>query len=136
MNIVDQFIKQFNLAIVNGWDKIYVLVDVHGTILDKNDNFFEGAIPCLQILSKLKSVVLILWTASSENQINNLFEAFKKYDINFRYVNENPEVNYKDQDHDFVSKIYCNVGIDDKFGFNPTEWQELYLYLQKFRHIH
>lgn len=132
MNIVEQFKKQFDLAVINGWDKIYVLIDLHGTIFDKDDQFFDGAKKCLYILSQLKGVSLILWTATSKCKIPKILDYFRSCNISFDYVNENPEIHYTDENHDFIAKIYCNVGIDDKFGFDPEEWKELHRYLLRF----
>ena len=42
--------------------------------------------------------------------------------IHFDYINENPEVG-NSSFQDFSVKLYFNVGIDDKFGFDPgTDW--------------
>ena len=43
--------------------------------------------------------------------------------VKFDYVNSNPEVGATDI-LDPSEKLYFNVGIDDKFGFEPdTDWK-------------
>ena len=42
--------------------------------------------------------------------------------IRFDFVNDNPEVGNTPLS-DFEAKLYYNVGIDDKFGFEPeVDW--------------
>ena len=47
---------------------------------------------------------------------------FAEEGIHFDYANENPEVG-NTSFQNFEVKLYFNVGIDDKFGFEPeTDW--------------
>ena len=59
-------------------------------------------------------------------------------DIHFDYVNENPEIHALSSDpksSDFSDKFYFNVGIDDKFGFDPeNDWVDLYDFLTRNSH--
>ncbi len=60
------------------------------------------------------------------------------YGIKFDYVNENPEIHALSSDpksSDFSDKFYFNVGIDDKFGFDPeSDWVDLYDFLTRNSH--
>lgn len=135
MNIVKAFSKAFEQKDSRGWDKIYVLVDVHGTIMQgvhqKNELhlWYTWALPVLKTLSDMDGVCLIMWTGSHESSIQATLSELAKRGIRFDYVNENPEA----EDNEFycgAGKIYFNVGIDDRFGFEPeSDWLELYKYL-------
>jgi hypothetical protein len=78
---------------------------------------------------------LILWTSSSEYAIFDYKIVFERNNIKFDYVNCNPEVERQSTDPetlDLSSKYYFNIGIDDKFGFEPeTDWKLIYDYLTK-----
>ena len=53
-------------------------------------------------------------------------------DIHFDYANENPEVG-NTSFQNFEVKLYFNVGIDDKFGFEPeTDWVKVIEVLGRF----
>ena len=52
--------------------------------------------------------------------------------IRFDYANENPEVG-KTSFQNFEVKLYFNVGIDDKFGFEAeTDWVKVIEVLGRF----
>ena len=105
------------------WEKIYVLVDIHNTIFrpsyHKNETYqwFNGAKEALQFLSRNKKTCLILWTSSHEDRVKKYLRVFEDNGIHFDYVNENPEVGNNDIGN-FDKKLYFNIGIDDKFGFD------------------
>ena len=141
MNIIKAFDSAFKRAQAKHWDYIYVLVDVHGTIFtpsylnEEKYEFYPYAKEVLQILSKDPKIKLILWTSSSEYAIFDYKIVFERNNIKFDYVNCNPEVERQPTDPktlDLSSKYYFNVGIDDKFGFEPeTDWKTIYEYLTK-----
>ena len=114
------------------WEKIYVLIDIHNTIFrpsyhkDETYQWFIGAKEALQFLSKNKKICLILWTSSHESSVKKYMEVFEKNGIHFDYVNENPEVK-NDDIGNFDKKLYFNIGIDDKFGFDAEngDWISL-----------
>ena len=115
------------------WDKIYVLVDIHNTIFrpsyrnEEKYYWFDGALKALQYMTKCKQICLILWTSSHEESIRKYIDVFEENGIHFDYVNENPEV-VNDDLGCYDGKLYFNVGIDDKFGFNAEsgDWEILY----------
>ena len=133
---VEAFKNAFQRMAERDWDRIYVVIDVHETILEPNyggvsDQFYPFAKEVLQELSKRKDIILIMWTCSSEKD-RNLYDAFfKGHDINFNYINENPEVSEKTTWGDFETKMYANVLMDDKANpFVKDEWEELLNYLK------
>lgn len=116
------------------WDNVYILVDIHGTVLKpswsntkESFEYYDYAKESLRVLSKIPNVVLILWSSSYYSKLLLYQEKFKKDEINFRYINENPEVTNGDYTC-FDIKPYCDLGIDDKFGFSPESWEDIYKY--------
>ncbi len=115
-----------------GWEKTYWAIDIHGTILKPNykrneisREFYPHAIEVLQLLSKQKDIVKILYTCSYPHEIEQYLEYFAKYDIHFDHVNKNPEV--VDGGYGcYNNKFYFNVLMDDKAGFDgETDWAEI-----------
>ena len=113
------------------WDKIYILVDIHNTIFkpsyraEETFEWFDGAKEALQYLTKSNKVCLILWTSSHTDKIEMYQKVFNENGIHFDYVNENPEV-INDDLGNFDGKLYFNIGIDDKFGFDAENGQWKY----------
>lgn len=119
------------------WDKIYILVDIHNTVFrpsyhkEETYEWFVGAKEALQYMSSNDKLCLILWTSSHKENIDKYIEVFKANCIKFDYINENPEVENDDLCN-FDGKLYFNIGIDDKFGFDGDngDWFSL---LKKMR---
>lgn len=142
MNIVKAFDSAFVRAKAKNWDYIYILVDVHGTIFvpsylnKENYEFYPYAKEALQILSKDPNIKLILWTSSTNQAVLDYEVVFNRNEIYFDHLNCNPEVERQPTDPetlDLSSKYYFNIGIDDKFGFEPeTDWKTIYEYLRYF----
>ena len=141
MNIIKAFDSAFKRAKAKHWDYIYILVDVHGTIftpsyLNKEKyEFYPYAKEALQLLSKDPNIKLILWTSSTFEAAMDYGFVLNRDKIYFDYLNCNPEVEKQETDPetlDLSSKYYFNIGIDDKFGFEPeTDWKRIYDYLTK-----
>lgn len=132
--IVKQFIKQFEVSSKKGWDKIYVGVDLHETVLKPSwtatldKEFYNDAKETLLLMSKSKNICLILWSCSLKELNQKYSEYFRENGIIFDYINENPEVTSTEY-ADFDTKLYFNVGLDDKFGFDIDEdWPALLEY--------
>lgn len=120
------------LAKAKGWDKTYWAFDIHGTILKPtfktrvvSTEFYPYAKEALQEISKMKSVVRILYTCSYPDEIVLYLKFFESHGIQFDYVNENPEVSAGAYGH-YDRKFYFNILFEDKAGFDPlTEWQNV-----------
>ena len=111
-----------------GWDKIYVIVDIHDTILracyekEETYDYYPFAKEALQLMTTRDDICMILWSSCYEEQLVEYRDHFANNGIHFDYINENPEVG-KTSFQDFEVKLYFNVGIDDKFGFEAeTDW--------------
>lgn len=72
-----------------------------------------------------------MWTCSNHRHVVIYNEIFKQLGINFDYTNENPEVDHKEASGDYSVKLYANVIMDDKGGFEPdVDWDDLHEYLK------
>ena len=142
-NIIKSFENAFNRSQDKNWDRIYVMVDLHGTIFkpcyhnEEKFEYYPLAKETLQLMTKfhkgLFDIELILWTSSTEESLKPYIKKFQNDFIWFSYINENPDIVAQSTDpksSTFVDKFYFNVGLDDKFGFDPEhDWAEIYRYL-------
>ena len=143
-SIIKAFSNGYNRMVEKSWDHIYILIDIHGTVFKpsyhnkETYDFYKFAKETLQELSKYDFFKLIMWTSSNKDTINDFIRVFNENDIHFDYVNENPEIHALSSDpksSDFSDKFYFNVGIDDKFGFDPEEdWIDLYDFITRNFH--
>ncbi len=131
MSIFYAFEKAFQRKLEKGWEKIYVVVDIHDTILracyDKAEvyDYFPYAKEALQIMSYRDDICLILWSGSPLEVLETYRDRFAADGIRFEYINENPEVS-NSAFQNFDKKLYFNVGIDDRFGFDPeSDWEQV-----------
>ena len=134
MNIVRSFETAFKRMKEKGWDKIYILVDIHDTVFeatyskDEYYRWFPYAKEALHLMSINPRISLILWSSSYTDAIEKYINTFEKSKIHFDMVNVNKET----EDNElscFAQKTYFNVGIDDKFGFDArVDWEMIYHY--------
>ena len=131
MSLVGNIREQFEAAKKKGWDKIFFAFDIHSTIIRPNyevgnipTEFYPLAKETLQEISDREDVDLIIYTCSWPKEIEEYLKYFESHGINFKYVNENPEV--KNQGYGFYDKkFYFNVLIEDKAGFNAEkDWDK------------
>ena len=126
------FDKAFAAYKERGWEHIYVAIDVHNTLVwptydeDLELQFYPGALQALRLMKEEfgDTFKFIMWTSTTPEYIEKYKEYFAKYGLYFDYVNENPEVVADNQSAvtaDFSRKFYFNIGLDDKFGFDPIE---------------
>ena len=128
MSIIKSFSEALKQKDERGWEKLYVLVDIHNTIFkpcyhnEETFDWFPDALEVLQYLTKDTRFDLILWTSSYQDKIKMYLEEFEKHNIKFNMININTEVESDDLGC-FEKKTYYNIGIDDKFGFDAmTDW--------------
>ena len=129
MNLKKAFDAAFTRMREKNWEKIYVAVDIHDTILracyddEEMYDYFPFAKDALRTISLRKDICLILWSSCHREKLMEYSSHFLDDGIRFDYINENPEV---DNTHlqNFDEKLYMNVGLDDKFGFDAeTDWE-------------
>jgi hypothetical protein len=136
--IIKAIEKSFSEAKRKGWDKTFWAIDIHGTIIKPNyqagnipKEFYPFAKETLQLISKRSDVCLILYTCSHPWEIVEYNKMFSENEINFKYVNENPEVETDPQGYgNYEKKMYFNVLFEDKAGFDPADWQRIYNFLE------
>lgn len=135
------FRKRFAYARRKQWDKIYVLVDIHDTVIESNydkenipNRFYEFAEDCLRKMSDSPDFCLILWTCSHMNEIGKYIKLFADRGIRFDYVNENPEVMTQQNGYGcYDSKMFADVILDDKAGFEPeSDWPAIRQFLDDY----
>lgn len=133
-SIIRAIEKAFEVMKRKGYDKLYFYFDIHETILypDYNNTdpikFYPYAKEVLQYLSKRSDIVLGLYTCSYPEEIERYQKVFRMNEINFKYVNNNPEA-ANTYFGCFDHKHYTNVLFDDKAGFYPEdEWFEVWEY--------
>ncbi len=136
MSILNSILtNHFELKKKRNWDRTFWAFDIHGTILRPNytygntpDDFYPMAKETLQLISKMPDVVMFLYTCSHPHEIEEYLTLFKSFNIDFKYVNENPEVKTEENGYgNYSKKPYMNVLFEDKAGFDPeTEWQVVY----------
>lgn len=132
------FDTAFQTKARRGWEKIFVIVDIHETILlptwseQRSNEYYPMAKESLQLLTEMDDVCLIQWSSSSGTNNFMYKSEFAKDNIHMDYINDNPEVPSTEY-ADFDSKLYMNVIMDDKAGFEPSDWIELHSYLLKLK---
>ena len=131
MSIKTAFEAALKKKTAKNWEKIYVLVDIHDTILkacyenEETYEYFPQAKKALRMLSERPDICLILWSGCYPDKLESYMRRFEVDGIHFDYANRNPEVSNTPLSC-FDDKLYFNVGIDDKFGFDPaTDWAEV-----------
>ena len=139
MNIINVFENAFMRMSEKQWDCIYILIDLHGTIFtpaynsEEKYEFYPYAKETLQLLSKRREIKLIIWSSTSDTYYKDYLTVLNNNNIFPDYFNENPEVvrQYDDPKQvSFDKKFYYNIGIDDRFGFEPQkDWKELYTFI-------
>ena len=122
----------------NGYEYIYILIDIHNTILvpsfEKEETFqyYKNAKKALQMLSNCQFIKLIMWTSTYQDKIDMYLKHFNQNGIHFDFVNENP-IMKNISFGCFDTKFFYDIGIDDKFGFEPeNDWELIIETVQKF----
>lgn len=134
MSLINYIKKLYKEKEEKKYDTIYIMVDIHNTILKPTFNkkekfeYFPYAKETLQILSNRNDVKLIMWSSCYSDRLDLYLNHFRENGIKFNFINCNPE--YKNLSFAcFDTKFYYDVGIDDKFGFDAeNDWETLFLF--------
>jgi len=135
----DAFVTAYEEMGKKGWPEFFVFCDIHGTIVKPNyevqvpKEFYEDAEETLRMMSERSDMIINLYTCSHQHQTDEYLKYFKSKGINFKFVNENPDV--KDNKYgNFTGKPYMNVLLEDKAGFDPkVDWKILRKYMSKLK---
>ena len=124
------------------WYETYWVFDIHDTILRSNhdlnkklkdEDFYPYAKETLQLLTSMPHVRLIMWTSSYPHEIADIIRLFKENSISFNFFSENPDISSNKGNFGYYEdKFYFNVMFENKAGFDPGEWREIYDYLVEF----
>ena len=124
--------RAFETAKDRLWNKIYWAIDLHDTIVRINQencditkiDYFPLAKEVLQYLTKRRDFCLILNSSTKTKDLNKWLKLLQKDGIKFDYINCNPEIVGSDcSTANFSEKLYCNILLDDKAGFEGnTDW--------------
>ena len=129
--------EMFEHAEKKQWFETYFAIDLHGTVSQpdyrkdsKEIIFYPYAKETLQLLTKREDIILIMFSSSYPEEIEIYKKQLLDESIVFNYINKNPEVSdSKGSFGYYEDKLYFNVLMDDKAGFEPhTDWKFLYDY--------
>ena len=136
MNIQRVFGKALVDLEERGWSHLYVVLDLHGTVIEptwRKDGaikFYPDTLEALKMLSDDKRFNLIVWTSAYANDIQKVVDELEKHGIRIDQINGN-SLEKSTELQDFSRKFYFNIGIDDRFGFEPeTDWRKVIDFLK------
>lgn len=120
-----------------GRKSVYLAVDIHDTIArsnyaDEMPEVIETAMDALRKLNEFPEIVLILFSSSYNHE--QYISYFIHHGVRFKYFNENPEV-CDTKTGDFSKKFFYNVLIDDKAGFELSDWDVVVNSITKHRGV-
>src|ERR1044071_4809097 len=101
--------RTFKLKAERNWDTLYVMVDLHGTLIKpgKDIEFYPGAVEVIKWFNKHPYFKVILWTSSYRSEIDNFLKVCDIVGVSFDLINRNP-----------LEKNTNTVCFDQKFYFN------------------
>lgn len=139
MDLKRAILKAYLTAQQRGWDTIYVMVDAHDTLCDSNYRdasapFYPNAIEALRKICSFPEIYLILWTSCYPSEGPKYTDRLAAEGVYFRGLNETLVENTKTGD--FTKKPYFSILIDDKAGFDPSTWNEVYQTLNQARLVY
>jgi len=127
MDLINAISNAYCKAHDRKWNKIYILLDIHGTIAESNyDNkkivFYRHAITALRIC-KFKEIRIIIWSSCYPKDIKKYVRMLKRQGVRVDAVNRSMEKN--NRTGDFRKKPYFSIIIDDKAGFDHNDWHRV-----------
>lgn len=136
MSALKAFVNANRRKDQRGWDTLYILLDIHGTVMKPNwdgvaEEFYPLAIEALQEISKDPTYKIIMWTCSRPDDREHYKKLLNDRKIEIYAVNSNPDTEGVLDWGDYSQKLYCNILLDDKSGFDPyTDWVEILDYVK------
>lgn len=130
MSLVRAIKRAYSVMAERNWDTVYWAVDLHGTVITSNyesgtyEYISEEAKLALKAISNLPETKLILWSSMHLADQFNITALFKQDGIDVTWFNRNPEA-ANTPTGCFDQKFYFSVLVDDKAGFDPSEWAEV-----------
>lgn len=130
MSLLRAINRAYNVMKERNWDTVYWAVDLHGTVIESNyesgtySYISEDAKEALRAISALPETKLILWSSMNGFDQANIMALFKSDGINVDWFNQNPAIENTGTGC-FDQKFYFSVLVDDKAGFDPSDWAEV-----------
>ena len=126
--------RAFQTKKERGWQKLYVVVDAHGTLIKPYHTCVEiypHAVEVMRWFNNRHDISTILWTSSHSIEIESILAVCEKANFYFNSINVNPREPNSDRAC-FDQKFYFNILLDDKAGFEPeTDWELIKLELMR-----
>ena len=138
--IKDAICRAFEKKRIRGWEKyprLFIAIDLHDVIIpgtytlnNEGRKLYPFADSVLKWMTNRTDICMILYTSSHPKSIEDILFWLGEKGIVFDYVNENPECPNTEL-CDFKKKMYFDVLLEDKAGFNGKEdWIEIMSTLQ------
>lgn len=139
MSLQKSIEETFRLKKEKSWDKLYIAIDLHGTIIVPGRHIklqvYPEAERGLKYLSTIDYISLILFTSTKIEQLEEFYIWCMHNDIKFLALNENPECALVSKDGDYTKKFYYNILLDDRAGFDyVTDWDILIDTIERLTH--
>lgn len=138
MSLLKAIDRAYRVSQERGWDKVYWSLDLHGTVLEGTYvpgeyKWISPEIPeILRKISEFDETHIILWTSMYDEEILRVVRMFAQAGISIYATNANPgERNTKTGCFDH--KFYTSLIVDDKAGFDPADWDQVYRGLLHYR---
>jgi len=135
-SIINVIAHQHEKQMKNHWYESYWMIDMHGVVTIPNYEIEEIQInypplakECMQLLTKRNDIRLILFTSSYPDQTHRYVSGLAEDGIKFNYINENPEIRSYEDFGFYETKPYFDVFLDDKAGFEYSDWYAIYGFL-------
>lgn len=131
LSILKAIDRAYRVSQERKYDRIYWSLDLHGTVLHGNylANTYEWISPeipgLLRKLSEFDETHFILWSSLHPEEIPNVLRFFHDAGIHVFAVNGNP-LEGNTQTGNFDAKFYTSIIVDDKAGFDPADWDQVY----------
>lgn len=121
--------KAFKRMKERSYPKLYWAIDLHDVIIEgkfskwnEGRAFYPDAHEVLKFLSDHNQMVIILYSASQRDSLDDIIKWLLEHGIKVDYVNDNPDM---PTGHlcDFSKKFAFDILLEDKAGFvGETDW--------------
>lgn len=128
MSIERAIERAYRVSNERGWPRVYWALDLHGTCLKSNYStkayewLTPDCLPILKALSELPETNFIIWSSLHQADKEGVAAFFAEAGIKITGINTNPQ-EASTETGCFDEKFYMSLIVDDKAGFDPSEWQ-------------
>lgn len=138
MSIERAIERAYRVSSERGWPRVYWALDLHGTCLKSNyatkayEWLTPDCLPILRALSELPETNFIIWSSLHQADKEGVAAFFAEAGINIVGINTNP-LEASTETGCFDEKFYMSLILDDKAGFDPTEWRVVFDAVMDYR---